>query len=201
MVIFEEDMIVAQVDVMKENLLKEIDGYLMQMVYLKDLISVKEDLQNCKKKMQHVPNFTLIVECALTDSYMLLLMRLFEKSEKTKTIPNLIDKCMKNTHLFPDPKEAAERLEEFQSKIENDEFINHAINTLKDRRDTMHAHNDKKFFGWKLKKDTSYLKEYHIWFLVMLTEELLTYLFEQLSSEEIRKPMYNKELSKWLLGE
>ena len=191
----------AQVDVMKENLLEEIDGYLMQMVYLEDLIFVKEDIQKCREKMQHIPNFTLIVECALTDSYMLLLMRLFEKSKKTKTIPNLISKCMQNIHLFPDPESTKRRLEEFQSKIENDELITHAIDTLKDRRDTMLVHNDKKFFGWKLKKDTSFLKKYHIWFLVILTEEILTYLFEQLSSEEIRKPKYNMELSKLLLNE
>ena len=92
-----------QKEEMKKNLLEELDDYFMQLVYLKDLLSVEEDICDSREKLQCAPNFTLIVECALIDSYMIILMRLYDKSDKTQTIPNLIKKCKKNICLFPTP--------------------------------------------------------------------------------------------------
>lgn len=185
----------TQKEVMKNNLLKEIDGFFMQLVYLKDLIDVEEDIDDLKEKMKCAPNFTLIVECALIDSYMLAFMKLYDKSEQAKTIPNLIKKCKANISLFPSQDETLAKLEEFETKICEDEYIAHAINTLIIRRDSVHVHNDNKYFGEKLQNDKTYLKKYHIWFLRDFTEEVLVYLFSQLSSEEHRKTKYNKDLS------
>lgn len=184
-----------QKEEMKRNLLEEIDGYFMQLVYLKDLISVEEDIDHSKEKLQCSPNFTLIMECALTDSYMLVLMKLYDKSDKAKTIPNLIKKCKDNIIFFPSKSDTLAKLEGFEAKIDQDEYIAHAIKTLTSRRDSFHVHNDKKYFGKKLENDTSYLKKYHIWFLRDFTEEILDYLFSQLSSGEPRKTKYNKDLS------
>lgn len=141
-----------QKEEMKRNLLEEIYGYFMQLVYLKDLISVEEDIDYSKEKLQCAPNFTMIVECALIDSYMLALMKLYDKSDKAKTIPNLIKKCKDNINLFPLKTDALAKLEGFEAKINQDEYIAHAIETLRSRRDSIHAHNDKKYFGkkWKI---------------------------------------------------
>ena len=80
--------------------------------------------------------------------------------------------------------------------------ISHAIETLISRRDSIYAHNDKKYFGKKLVKDTIIIwKMYHIWILVNFTEEVLNYLFSQLSSEESRKTKYDKDLSNLLMRE
>lgn len=178
-----------QKEEMKKNLLEELDDYFMQLVYLKDLLSVEEDICDSREKLQCAPNFTLIVECALIDSYMIILMRLYDKSDKTQTIPNLIKKCKKNICLFPTPNNTLSKLNEFETKLSQDEYI------------SLYAHNDKKYFGKKLVKDTSYLKMYHIWILVNFTEEVLNYLFSQLSSEESRKTKYDKDLSNLLMRE
>ena len=190
-----------QKEEMKKNLLEELDDYFMQLVYLKDLLSVEEDICDSREKLQCAPNFTLIVECALIDSYMIILMRLYDKSDKTQTIPNLIKKCKKNICLFPTPNNTLSKLNEFETKLSQDEYISRAIETLISRRDSIYAHNDKKYFGKKLVKDTSYLKMYHIWILVNFTEEVLNYLFSQLSSEESRKTKYDKDLSNLLMRE
>ncbi len=179
---------------MKRNLLEEIDGFFMQLVYLKDLINVEEDIDELKEKMQCAPNFKLIVECALVDSYMLTFMKLYDKSEKAKTIPNLIKKCKENIHLFSSQDDVLKKLRDFESRINEDEYIVHAIKTLIIRRDSVYAHNDNKYFGKKLQNDKTYLKKYHIWILRDFTEEVLVYLFSQLSSEEPRKTKYNKDL-------
>ena len=150
-----------------------------------------------KKKFESVPNFALVISCALVDSYMLVLIKLYDKSEQAKTIPNLIEKCKKNINLFPSNNDTLNKLNEFQEKITNDEFISHTIKTLITRRDSILVHNDKKYFGEKLKNDISYLKKYHIWILRDFTEEVLNYLFSQLSSlssEETLKTKYNCDL-------
>lgn len=188
-------MIMNQKEEMKRNLLKEIDGFFMQLIYLKDLISVEEDIDKHDEKMKCAPNFTLIVECALIDGYMLALMKLYDKSKEAKTIPNLIKKCKDNISLFPSQDDTLIKLKEFETKINEDEYITHAIETLKIRRDSVHVHNDKKYFGNKLQKDKTYLKKYHIWILRDFTEEVLVYLFSQLSSGEPWKTKYNKDLS------
>lgn len=185
-----------QQEKMKMDILKDIDGYLMQLVYLKDLIDVEKDIGNNKEKMQCAPNFTLIIECALADSYMLALMKLYDKSQKAKTIPNLIKKCKSNIDLFPSKNETLVKLEEFEKEMNEDEIITHAIKTLIKRRDSIHVHNDQQYFGEKLQNDNSYLKTYHIWILTNFTENVLNYLFSQLSSEEIRKTKYDKDLKK-----
>lgn len=179
---------------MKKNLLQEIDGYFMQLVYLKDLISVEEDLDSKKEKMNCSPNFTLIVKCALSDSYMLALMKLYDKSEKAKTIPNLIRKCEENIFLFPSEDDVLLKLKEFNTKLSEDEDIKHAIETLRIRRDTFHVHNDKKYFGMKIQNHKTYLKKYHIWFLRDFTEDVLNYICLQLSPNITRKTKYDADL-------
>lgn len=184
-----------QKEIMTKNFLDDLDDYFMQLVYLKDLLNVADDMDNNNEKLQCAPNFTLIVECALEDSYMLALMKLFDKSEKARTIQNLIKRAKDNTHLFPSPNETLAKLNEFEAKINQNEIISHAITTLTDIRDTMHVHNDKKYFGKNLVNDDLYFKMYHIRSLVRFAEDVLNYLFSQLSSEESRKTKYNNDLN------
>ena len=184
----------TQKEKMKKDLLEEIKGYFMQLVYMKDLINVSEDVDKYEKNLESAPNFALVISCALADSYMLSLTKLYDKSDKAKTIPNLIEKCKKNSHLFPSNNDTLIKLKDFQEKISNDESISHAIKIIRTRRDSILVHNDKKYFGEKFKNETSYLKMYHIWILCDFTEEVLNYLFSQLSSEETLKTKYNYDL-------
>lgn len=188
-----------QKEKMTKDFLEELDDYYMQLVYLKDLLNVEKDMDKHNEKLQYAPNFTLIVKCALEDSYMLSLMKLYDKSAKAKTIQNLIKKAKSNIHIFPSSNETLDKLNEFETKIDQDEFFSHAIKALTDIRDTIHVHNDKKYFGKNLAKDDSYFKMYHIWFLVNFAEEVLNYLFSQLSSEESRKTKYNNDISNLFL--
>lgn len=41
-----------QKEEMKKNLLEELDDYFMQLVYLKDLLSVEEDICDSREKLQ-----------------------------------------------------------------------------------------------------------------------------------------------------
>lgn len=183
---------------MVKDLLVEIDGYFMNLVYLKDLINVEEHMANASSISELAPNFSLIVQCALYDSYALCLMKLYDKSEKANTIPNLIKKCKKNVQLFHSPNEVSKKLEEFENKLSSDEYITHAIETLRLRRDQYHAHNDKKYFGVKIANDKSHLQKYYIWFLRNFTEEVLSYLWSQLSDKKCRETKYNNDLDNLL---
>lgn len=185
-----------QKDEMIQNLLNEIDGYFIQLVYLQDLMSVEKDITELEDKMQNAPNFTLIVKCALIDSFMLAFMKLYDKSEKTKTIPNLIKKCKKNIHLFSNDKDVANKLNEFETKLNKDEYITHAIKILRVRRDSLYAHNDSKYFGKNMENDKTFLPMFELWALRDFTDEILKYVFKQLSDDEPRKIKYDADLKK-----
>ena len=43
--------IVTQKEKMKKDLIEEINGYFMQLVYIKDLINVSEDIDKYEKKI------------------------------------------------------------------------------------------------------------------------------------------------------
>lgn len=187
-----------QQETMEKSLLSEIDGYLMNLVYLKDLIEVEKSLAEASVVNEFAPNFSLITQCALYDSYMLCLMKLYDKSEKAKTIPNLIRKCKNNVTLFRSPDEVSKRLVEWEEKINSDKFITPTIKTLRMRRDQYHVHNDKKYFGEKIVNDTSHLKNYHILILRDFTEEILFYLWNQLTDEKHRETKYNDDLKNLL---
>ena len=83
----------TQKEKMKKDLLEDINGYFMQLVYIKDLINVSEDVDKYEKKIESAPNFALVISRALVESYMLALIKLYDKADKAKTVPNLIEKC------------------------------------------------------------------------------------------------------------
>lgn len=183
-----------QKEKMKKEFLEELDGYFMNFVYLKDMIQVEEHISGLQQVNELAPNFNLIVQCALIDSYMLSFMKLYDKSKQAKTIPGLIEKSKGYVKDFRKPDGAIEKLEEFEEKLKNDEDIVSAINTLRVRRDKYFVHNDDKYFGTKIENDETYLPKYKIWFLRDFTEEVLSYLWEQLSDEKHREVKYNKDL-------
>lgn len=179
---------------MKKNLLEEIDGYFMNLVYIKDLMQVYIDIDDSKIMNDKAPNFSLITQCALIDSYMICLMKLYDKSEKAKTIPNLIKRCEKNLHLFKSPDDVSNKIKEFENILKKDENVVNPIRIMRIRRDQYYAHNDKKYFGERFKDDKSYLPTYSIWFLINFTNEVLSYFWNQLCDEEYRKTKYNSDL-------
>lgn len=187
-----------QKEKMTQDLLSEIDGFYMNLVYIKDLIDVEAHISNNSSVNQKSPNFSMIVQCALVDSYILGLMKLYDKSESAKTIPNLIEKCKKNTTLFRNPEEVETQLEKFEKELKCDEFITQAISVLRVRRDGYHVHNDKKYFGVKITNDQSHLPMYCIWMLKNFSEKVLSYLWGQLTEKECRKTKYDNDLDNLL---
>lgn len=185
----------AQKEIMRENLLEEINAYISYLVYLQDIDNVYKHISALKSQLEKAPNFTLITEAAFIDSLMMTLAKLYDKSKKAKTIPALIKKCKKNINLFPNEGDTTNRLDEFETTLDQDKEITSAIDILLMRRDNIFAHNDPKYFGLKkIEKDKTYLPMYKIWKLINLTEEVLDYLFSQLSSEQRMQPKYNRDL-------
>lgn len=187
---------------LKNDFLKELDGYFMQLSYLHDLDAVDKDILKHNKEMERAPTFKLIIECALMNDYMITFMRLYDKDKNAKTIKKLIEKTNCNIHLFPNSKHDCikKKLSEFENTMNTNANISHAIEVLEMRRDKILAHNDSKYFGIKQINDTSYLPMHQLWELFFFTKEVLFYIFSLLSdnaTEPIQyKPQYNEDLSK-----
>ena len=155
----------AQQEKMKADFEKIIEGYYMQLVYLKDLIAVQEDIENHKEELKKAPNFSLIAECGLIDGYMIAFAKLFDKSEKAMTIYYLLKKCESNLNLFCDAEKVKRQIAEYKIRLETDEYLSYGIDIVRKRRDTMLVHNDKKYFGEKISEDTSRLPKYYLWMM------------------------------------
>lgn len=185
-----------QKDEMKKNLIEEINSYYDHYVYMADVMKVYEHIEHFANyesdKLKIAPNFFKIVHASTIDSFMLTFARLYDNSEQTKSIQNLIDKCRKNISLFSDADAVSKKLIEFEDKMMNDEYISPAINTIKHRRDKIFVHNDKKFFNHP-EKDSSYLPMYQLWVLRDFTKEVLTYLLEALGGKPVKETIYNNE--------
>lgn len=189
-----------QKEKMKNDLLEEINSYYRHFVYLKDIHKVFDHLnkmqldESGKQKLHQAPNFFMIVECGLIDSFMISLARLYDNSEDAKTIQALIKKSKRNISLFNSNSDVRAKLEEFENELDDaDGFISSAIETIKHRRDKMLVHNDKKYFQHP-EKDNSHLPMYKIWMLIDFTEKLLNYLLQELSSESNLTTKYNEDL-------
>lgn len=184
----------------KENMIasfqEDVKGYLMQFVYLKDIMLVIEDL-DCKKNIfDNSPNFKLIVESALIDACMITFMRLYDKSKQTKNIPKLITKCGENLSIFTDKEVVKNKLKEFELKLKEDVNIKDTIEVLQKRRDYFFAHNDPKYFGEKMTNYESYLPTYKLKILMDFTAEVLDFICDKISLQSKKKTKYNGDLEK-----
>lgn len=183
-----------QKEKMKNDFLEDLDGYYMQLVYLKDLCKVSDHVYLSEKELQCAPNFTLITESALVDAAILILMRLYDSSEKAMTIQNLINKAKKNIHLFSSQDDTLTKLNEFETELNQDENILDTIKTLTKIRDSIHVHNDKKYFGKKMSNNEFSFSMSDARFLILFAAKVLDYLSSKLSYETQRKTKYNKDL-------
>lgn len=182
-----------QKEKMRQDLVNELDGYFMQYVYLKDMITLDDAISsfNCLEK--NFPDCKVVIQCGLQDSYFFSLARLYDKSKGTETIPKLIEKCKKNTHLFQKADIVEKKLDEFKDELETNKCITDAISVLQSRRDKRYAHNDERYFGMKMVNDKSNLPKGYLWLLAKFTGKVLNFLWNQLSDEKPREGRYCKE--------
>lgn len=181
---------------MTQNLINELNSYYSQYIYLVDIMNVFEHLGKFKVEEQKIaPNYFSITYAALIDSFMLTFARLYDNSKQTKSIQNLIDKCKKNIFLFSEQEKVENKLNEFEHKMKEDEFISPAITTIKYRRDKLFVHNDKKLFNHP-ENDSSHLPMYQLWFLRDFTNEVLSYLLDKLGEEPNQDAIYDNDLKK-----
>lgn len=186
----------SQKEEMKKNIIEEINSYYDHYVYMADVMAVYEHIGNFdSNKLEIAPNFFKIVYASTIDSYMLTFARLYDNSEQTKSITNLIMKCRKNISLFNNIEEVESKLTEFEKRMETDEFLLPAIETIKHRRDKLFVHNDKKYFNHP-EKDNSSLPMYQLWMLRGFTREVLIYLLGALGEQPQKEVIYNNDLEK-----
>ncbi|WP_338912760.1 hypothetical protein WHY20_04280 [Clostridium perfringens] len=187
-------------ELMKLELLNELNEYKKQLMYLKDLNEVYKHMMCLNDERKAIaPNFFLIIEGALIDSYMMSLGRLYDKSKQTKTIIKLINRFSSGAALFNNKKELLDNLNHFKENIEKDEEISETIKIIQERRDLFFAHNDKKFFGEKINDYEAYLPNYKVWELISFTESILKYLYKQFSIDENFNCKYDRDFEKLII--
>jgi len=93
-----------QKEVMRENLIEEINSYYDHYVYMADVMAVCEHIGHFanfeSNKLEIAPNFFKIVHAATIDCFNITFARLYDNSRQTKSIANLISKCKKIYHYL-----------------------------------------------------------------------------------------------------
>lgn len=179
----------SQKFIMRENLVKEIQVYYKHYVSIRNEVDVHDELykmllSSCETSNWHRARcFFEVVYDALANSFSMSLARLFDKSEKSKSISALIKKCKNNSSFFQHPQQVEERLDAFAKELCDDELLCYTYSTLLERRDKLYAHNDKKYFTYPEKIMQKPLRMYQIWILLDKVEQLLSYLLCELSAE------------------
>lgn len=179
-------------EAMLENMKTEIESYYDHYVYLADMIEVYQNLDKVLPTVQKESigtNFLKITYAATIDS-MMNLSRLFDDDKKSKSIPQLIDKCRNHSHLLDDKSSFEKKLDEFKDALKTDECLSSAVEIIKMRRDKLFAHNDMKFFN-DSSKDDSYLAMYKIWMLRDYIKKVLLFCGKSFEVNFTKNTIYN----------
>lgn len=183
----------------KESMIKsiqnEIVAYYDHLVYLKDLIAVCDDMSGIKRDFGEVQNnnFLKVSYAAVIDSMMITISRLVDTDKNAMSIQSLIRKVKNNAHIVNDKQAVLNKIDEFEKTLIDSEYISTRIEIIKHRRDTMFAHNDKKYF-LNPDKDDSYLPMYKIWFVRDFIEQVLLYFSSVFDVTLEKKMIYNGDI-------
>lgn len=157
----------------KEDLIVEIKKYLAEITVINDQLSTYLDILDCIKnpdylnKMNQAPAFFTLIILALKSSIVMGVSRLYDSNKDSKTIQKLINKSQSNSNseLFDNKLRQDFINEDNQSQVEVfiekgdingvlKRFIKELetiqesdwLRNIKDGRDKVLAHNDKKYF-------------------------------------------------------
>lgn len=190
-----------------DNLRNEVEMFYGHYLYLCDLIAVYNHMDQVSRERNGMAvNFFRIAKRACIDA-MMNFARLYDSSKSAKTIPRLLNNCLKNISFFDDKELAKEKIDEFIQIIKDKEdddkdrsneelkelYIREAIKIIRERRDKIFAHNDKKYFIDQ-SKDKSHLKYYKLWCLRDYTGQVINFFLNELKIETKNKNVYNRDL-------
>lgn len=147
-------------------------------LYASALVQVEKNSSSLNCIQQIAPNIKNLIEASVYDSKIMVFARLYDDyqhSNQTKSISGILKKIQNNSSCLGMGEDFENQINEFLHKIETDEYISKAVKLLKTRRDTMLAHNDKKYFDFQ-SAQIDYFPNYYLWFLCEFTKEVLEYL-------------------------
>lgn len=147
---------------MLQNLENEIKTYCEQIAYLEDMYELQRELTPLEIPNEHLVGIKIINSALYDASFIIIAKLVTDKDKQTKSIWKLMEKIRKNSYLYEDEKK--EELLNLTKKYEKilSEELGSIINKIKNRRDTLIAHNDKKYFG-KMEKYTERIPNYELW--------------------------------------
>lgn len=125
------------------------------------------------------------------------LARLVDTDKNTMSIQNLIRKVKNNAHILEKKQEVLNKIDEFEKTLAESEYISTGIETIKHRRDTTFAHNDKKYFLHP-DKDDSHLPMYKIWFIRDFICQVVSYFANVFGVTLEKDTIYNRDLNNLL---
>lgn len=167
---------------MKDEIIKtikqDIPIFYNHYLYAAALVKVEQNGSTLNCIQQIAPNLKNLIESSLYDSKIMVFARLYDEykhGNQTKSISGTLKKIQDNRSCLMLGGDFDNQITDFLCRIETDEYISKAVQLLKTRRDTMLAHNDKKYFDFQ-SAQIEYFPNYYLWILCEFTKEVLEYL-------------------------
>jgi len=176
-----------QKQMMRQNIIDEIKIFCEQITYLEDLFELERELTPIGGGIS-CPDALDIINRALYDaSFMTLSKLVADDDRRTRNIWNLLKQMKDNVHLFDEvKKELLNNIQRCEDELEADKSI---IEKIRNRRNTIMAHNDEKYFAHP-KKYTERIPNYELWSVSAKMKSFIDALVEKIGIDVSTKGRY-----------
>jgi len=169
---------------MKDEIIKTIEQdipiFYNHYLYASALIQMEKNSSSLECIELRVPKIKNLIEASMYDAKIMVFARLYDDykhGNKTKSVLGTLKKIQDNFTCIKMGVDFENQINIFLYRLETEEYISEAVRLLKTRRDTILAHNDKKYFDSQSAQIENF-PNYYLWFLCDFTKEVLEYLGE-----------------------
>lgn len=127
----------------REEMIKIIDGMILQVVWIKMCIDTLEALKAIdKEKFSKSKNFIYITQSSLIYRYSMELVKLLNRTEKM-SIYRILNLCKENSEMFDDSLSVVSYCKDVKKELDK---YKDTITSLINRRKITYAHNDDEYY-------------------------------------------------------
>lgn len=167
---------------MKKYIIEDIKTFCNHISYLEDLFELERELMPIEDDNNlSCPDAINLINRALYDaSFMTISKLIADKDRQTRSFWSLLEQIEDNAHLFDNKKDIlTDKVRSIKDELGSSKSI---VDKIKNRRDALIVHNDKKFFSHP-EKYIERIPNYELWQISSKIKTFLDFLIEELGIE------------------
>lgn len=173
---------------MKQDIVEMVEMFGVQVSYLGDLYELQRELTAINEN-DVCPDAIQLINGALYDAAFITLSKIVvDDDRQTISIWGLLKKMEDNCKLFNSSEVIVDSVNRCKNKLEEEKEV---IKRIKERRDTLIAHNDKKYYVHP-EKYNQYMPNYVLWRVAKCIENFIKEIEGIIGIEDNTNGKYKK---------